>query len=311
MPLHSRADLSPPLPPSPQLGSVSVLHLRVDDIHAIALLPRSSNANAMLGFSLLTRTVGAVRSYCGGECTEAALRANFVLVLELLDEVADYGVPQVTDPATLKAYIFQRGLLAGGLGGGSGGGGLGGFLGGGGSAAKRAAQAAAATLQVTGAVGWRAPGIKYKRNEVFLDVVETVDALVSARGATLRAEVVGRVMMKAFLSGMPDVKLGLNDRVEVRACACVRERREGRVETGESARRARRVLRSHHKTCPSTFFPPARVLITLPHPCCVHAPLPTTPHPTPHPGRHLPPLRQPGPLQCGARRRLRPPRRRV
>jgi hypothetical protein len=194
-----------------QLGSASVLHLRADDVHALALAPRASNANAMAGLATLSRAVAAIRAYCGGECTEAALRSNFVLILELLDEVADWGVPQVTDPAALKSYIFQRGLVgaalsaAGGLGGGSG------------SAAKRAAQAAAATLQVTGAVGWRAPGIKYKRNEVFLDVVETVNALVSSRGATLRAEVVGRVTMKAFLSGMPDVKLGLNDRVEVRS----------------------------------------------------------------------------------------------
>lgn len=38
-----------------------------------------------------------------------------------------------------------------------------------------------------------------------------VNALVSSRGAVLRADVVGRVNVKAFLSGMPDVKLGLND----------------------------------------------------------------------------------------------------
>lgn len=30
------------------------------------------------------------------------------------------------------------------------------------------------TVQVTGAVGWRREGIKYKKNEVFLDVIEQV-----------------------------------------------------------------------------------------------------------------------------------------
>ena len=189
----------------------------------------------MLGLALLTRTVGAVRAYCGGECTEAALRSNFVLVLELLDEVVDGGVPQLTDPAVLKEFIFQRGLVGGLVSGG----GLGGLSAS--ASAKRAAQAAAATLQVTGAVGWRAPGLKYKRNEVFLDVVETVDALVSPRGDTLRASVVGRVMMKAFLSGMPDVKLGLNDRVEVRK---KREEREGRASTAKRGEKERWVGRA-------------------------------------------------------------------
>lgn len=35
--------------------------------------------------------------------------------------------------------------------------------------------------QVTGAVGWRKEGIRYKKNEVFLDVIETVSMLMSAQ----------------------------------------------------------------------------------------------------------------------------------
>lgn len=40
---------------------------------------------------------------------EKHIRENFVLIYELLDEVCDYGIPQITDPFTLKAYIFQKG----------------------------------------------------------------------------------------------------------------------------------------------------------------------------------------------------------
>lgn len=40
---------------------------------------------------------------------EKNIRENFVLIYELLDEVCDYGIPQITDPFTLKAYIFQKG----------------------------------------------------------------------------------------------------------------------------------------------------------------------------------------------------------
>ena len=34
------------------------------------------------------------------------------------------------------------------------------------------------TQQVTGAVGWRKDGIKHKKNEVFLDVIEKLNLLV-------------------------------------------------------------------------------------------------------------------------------------
>ncbi|NWX12732.1 AP1M2 protein, partial [Aegotheles bennettii] len=54
---------------------------------------------------------------------------------------------------------------------------------------------------VTNAVSWRSEGIKYKKNEV------------SASGSVLRSEVVGTIKLKVFLSGMPELRLGLNDRV--------------------------------------------------------------------------------------------------
>ncbi len=48
--------------------------------------------------------------------------------------------------------------------------------------AKDTAQAQNATLTVTGAVGWRREGIKYKKNEVFLDIVEQVNLLMNNKG---------------------------------------------------------------------------------------------------------------------------------
>ncbi|RHZ25303.1 hypothetical protein DYB37_000642 [Aphanomyces astaci] len=53
----------------------------------------------------------------------------------------------------------------------------------------------------------RREGIKYKRNEVYLDVFESVNLLMSANGAVLRNEVVGQVVMKTLLTGMPECKI--------------------------------------------------------------------------------------------------------
>ena len=124
---------------------------------------------------------------------------------------------------------------------------------------------------VTNAVSWRSEGIKYRKNEVFLDVIESVNLLVgtpcfrsvcclknsshsacklppclrhnisyvirlyflwaaffkwlilsflslftfqvSANGNVLRSEIVGSIKMRVFLSGMPELRLGLNDKV--------------------------------------------------------------------------------------------------
>ena len=69
---------------------------------------------------------------------------------------------------------------------------------------------------MTGAVGWRKDNLRYKKNEVFLDIVEQVNMLMSNKGSVLRCDVNVKVIMKVFLAGMPDVKLGLNDALEVR-----------------------------------------------------------------------------------------------
>ena len=109
-----------------------------------------------------------------------------------------------------------------------------------------------ATLQVTGAVGWRREGLYYKKNEVFLDIVESVNLLMSqngesrvllptppqwvplccshppavlaSAGSVLRCDVSGKILMKCFLSGMPDLKLGLNDKIGLEKEAQARAR---------------------------------------------------------------------------------------
>ena len=69
------------------------------------------------------------------------------------------------------------------------------------------------TSQVTGQIGWRREGIKYRRNEIFLDVLESVNLLMSQQGQVLSSHVAGRIAMKSYLSGMPECKFGLNDKI--------------------------------------------------------------------------------------------------
>ena len=71
------------------------------------------------------------------------------------------------------------------------------------------------TSQVTGQTGWRREGIKYRRNELFLDVLESVNLLMSPQGQVLSARVSGRVVMKSYLSGMPECKFGMNDKIVI------------------------------------------------------------------------------------------------
>lgn len=69
------------------------------------------------------------------------------------------------------------------------------------------------TIQATGAISWRRNDIKYRKNEAFIDVIESVNLLMSNTGTILRADVAGQILMRAYLSGTPECKFGLNDKL--------------------------------------------------------------------------------------------------
>jgi AP-2 complex subunit mu-1 len=47
------------------------------------------------------------------------------------------------------------------------------------------------TIQATGKISWRPPDIKYRFNELFIDIVENINVLISNRGTVLKADVIG------------------------------------------------------------------------------------------------------------------------
>ncbi|KAJ2846917.1 clathrin associated protein complex medium subunit [Coemansia brasiliensis] len=173
--------------PITTLGSTSFFHIRYDNLWLCAVARH--NANAALVFEFLYRLLGLGVSYFG-RFDEQAVKNNFVLVYELLDEVLDFGYPQNIEVDTLKLYVTTESVRTQGP-----------------------VEPPQITMQATGAMTWRRQDIFYKKNEAFVDVIESVNLLVSAKGTVLRADVQGQIVMRSFLSGMPECKFGLNDKL--------------------------------------------------------------------------------------------------
>mmetsp|Transcript_22206 Transcript_22206/g.25713 ORF Transcript_22206/g.25713 Transcript_22206/m.25713 type:complete len:434 (+) Transcript_22206:28-1329(+) len=169
------------------------IYTRVNDVYL--LMVSRVNCNPLTHITFLRRMTSIFESYMG-HVNEESVRDNFVIIYELLDETMDFGFPQYTEEKVLKEYITQEGLIQ--------------------LFDEEELQVKALPPAVTGIGGatpWRLPGIKYRKNEVFLDVVENINLLVGQDGETLSSEIIGALKMKVQLSGMPDLKLGLNDKV--------------------------------------------------------------------------------------------------
>ncbi|KAE8441103.1 hypothetical protein EG329_005870 [Mollisiaceae sp. DMI_Dod_QoI] len=170
------------------LGSTTFSHVKHENIYLVAIT--KSNANAALVFEFLYRLIALGKGYFG-KFDEEAVKNNFVLVYELLDEILDFGYPQNTETDTLKMYITTEGVKS----------------------ERTMEDSAKITMQATGALSWRKADVKYRKNEAFVDVIEDVNLLMSATGTVLRADVNGQIVMRAYLSGTPECKFGLNDRL--------------------------------------------------------------------------------------------------
>lgn len=180
------------------LGDTTYLNIKHQDVYLLAVTKRNTNAMVVLNF--LYQLVGVLEDYFTVLCEES-IKDNFVILYELLDEMIDFGYPQMTEPKVLKEYICVQ--------------------------EKHQMQKVAPPTSVTNVVSWRGEGISHKKNEIFLDVIEKLHLLVARNGNVLRSDIVGVIKMKSFLSGMPELKLGLNDKVLMDAASKNNNARKG------------------------------------------------------------------------------------
>mmetsp|Transcript_19379 Transcript_19379/g.49676 ORF Transcript_19379/g.49676 Transcript_19379/m.49676 type:complete len:425 (-) Transcript_19379:582-1856(-) len=171
-------------PPVYMDDGIAYVHVSHNNLYLLSVTRKNSNVTMLLSF--LHKFVKVLEEYFGA-VEEESIRDNFVIIYELLDEVMDFGYPQYTEPKVLKEYISQE--------------------------SHKLERPPEIPTSVTNATSWRREGIKYRKNEIFLDVVEKVNLLVAADGSVLNSEINGSLQMRCYLSGMPELKLGLNDKV--------------------------------------------------------------------------------------------------
>ncbi|KAL7625907.1 AP-1 adaptor complex mu subunit Apm1 [Parahypoxylon ruwenzoriense] len=182
--LSEAEEESSAVPPCFSHEGINYLYIRHNNLYLLALTKRNTNAAEILLF--LHKVVEVFTEYFKA-LEEESIRDNFVIIYELLDEMMDFGYPQTTESKILQEYITQE--------------------------SHKLEVQARPPIAVTNAVSWRSEGIRYRKNEVFLDVIESLNLLVSANGNVLRSEILGAIKMKCYLSGMPELRLGLNDKV--------------------------------------------------------------------------------------------------
>ena len=145
----------------------------------------------------MNRLAKVFKDYCG-VLTEESIRKNFILIYELLDEMVDFGYPQITSTEMLKSCIHNEPLLVAPTGITPSA-----LLG----MASKTKSSTAANIPIAVGGGRSAN----KKNEIYVDIVERLTVLFNASGFVVSSSIDGSILMKSFLSGNPELRVALNE----------------------------------------------------------------------------------------------------
>ena len=183
-------------PPIFQLDDWTFIFIRRNNLLIVGTTKYNVSPSGTL--ELLNRLAKVFKDYCG-VLTEESIRKNFILVYELLDEMVDFGYPQITSTEMLKSCVHNEatiiqpsGLTTTSL--------LMDIQG-------RTKASTAANIPISVGAGMRGK----QKNEIYVDIIERLTVLFNASGAVVNSSIDGSILMKSFLSGNPELRLALNE----------------------------------------------------------------------------------------------------
>ncbi|ESW35304.1 hypothetical protein PHAVU_001G224000 [Phaseolus vulgaris] len=165
----------------------------------------------LMATEFLCRVADVLSEYLGG-LNEDLIKDNFVIVYELLDEMIDNGFPLTTEPNILREMIAPPNIVSKVLS----------VVTGSSSNVSDTLPGATASL-----VPWRTADTKYANNEIYVDLVEEMDATINRDGGLVKCEISGEVQVNSHITGLPDLTLSFSNPSildDVRFHPCVRYR---------------------------------------------------------------------------------------
>jgi AP-4 complex subunit mu-1 len=139
-----------------------------------------------LALELLVRLVKVIKDFMG-QLTEELIRKNFVLVYEIIDEMLDFGHPQLTSTEEIRPMIVNISESKMKL-----------------DFAESVARLPGLSLLSGSSVSSKITEVSIQKstmNSIFLDVIESINIVFNSSGYVINSSVDGCVIIKNFLKG--------------------------------------------------------------------------------------------------------------
>ena len=187
---YTEEEIAPPLF---NVDGINFVYVKTDDLYiAISTLDNSS-PNYFL--EVLDRLMKVIKDHIG-DLTEETIRKNFVLIYEIIDEMVDFGYPQLSDTEQVKQFVFTEPIVE----------------------LKnintlkeminkntKSNENAKRSITITNDAK--------SKNEIYVDIIEKVTCLFGRNGTILSSGIDGCIKMKSYLKNSPELRIVLSDDV--------------------------------------------------------------------------------------------------
>lgn len=180
------------VPPVISIGDHYLIHITRNDLFFLTIV--SGEVPPLFVLEAHQRIVDTFQTYFRS-VSESMMRDTFSLVYQLLDEMVDGGFPFTTEGNQLREMIVPPSLSNRVI------------------SVLSSSSSPSSTIKedlplaAVGKIPWRKAFVKYVTNEVYFDIIESLDVIIDADQRVVSASVFGEIKARCHLSGTPDLTL--------------------------------------------------------------------------------------------------------
>ena len=178
-------------PPIFNEEGINFIYIKNPQLYFVISTLDNSSPNYFL--EILERIMKVIKDHCG-ELTEESIKKNFVLIYEIINEMIDFGFPQLSTTEQVKQFVFTEPIVI-----------LNNI-----NTIKEMINKKVKSNENTKRSIMITKDDKSK-NEIYVDIFEKVTCLFNKNGNLINSEVVGAIKMKSYLKNSPELKIILSN----------------------------------------------------------------------------------------------------
>lgn len=175
------------IPPIFNIDGIHFIYKKTEYLYFV--ISTINNFSPNYYFEIIELLMTKIRDLIG-DLTEESIRKNFILVNETIDEMIDFGYPQLSDTEQIKEFVFTEPIVD-----------------------KQISKIIELFNQNVKSHNCVLQSVKKNdlKNEIFVDLIEKISCLFGKNGNLLSSGIDGCIKIKSFLKNKPEIKIVLSD----------------------------------------------------------------------------------------------------